>query len=98
GACFEAELRGPTVGKQYSQQNVTGVVNLNGATLEVGVYLVTPTAGTKFTIINNDLTDSVVGTFAGLPEGAVFQVSDASFPPKATFQITYHAADANAVF
>ncbi len=34
-----------------------------------------PAAGSKFTIIDNDGTDPVIGTFAGLPEGATFTVS-----------------------
>lgn len=53
------------------QIDVTGTVTLNGAklgTLPFG----NPAIGQSFTIINNDGTDPVIGTFAELPEGAVF--------------------------
>lgn len=49
------------------QISVTGSVNLTGATLAVSG---TPSAGTVYTIINNDGGDAVIGTFNGLPEGA----------------------------
>jgi fibronectin-binding autotransporter adhesin len=48
--------------------NVTGTVDISGARLDLqGAY--TPVAGDVFTIIANDGTDAVTGTFAGLPEG-----------------------------
>jgi hypothetical protein len=53
-----------------SQVNVSGAVNLNGATLSATVNNFTPTMSQTFTIINNDGMDAVNGTFAGLPQGA----------------------------
>ena len=41
----------------------------------------------QFTIINNDLTDAVSGTFSGLTEGKVFTITTGAF--SGTFQITY---------
>ncbi|HEY1380582.1 MAG TPA: DNRLRE domain-containing protein [Gemmataceae bacterium] len=78
GSTFAVELNGTTVGTQYDQLNVTGTVNLGGATLSV-----TPgfagAVGNTFVIVNNDGTDAVTGTFAGLPEGALFQAGGQFF-------------------
>jgi autotransporter-associated beta strand protein len=72
------EINGATVGTQYDQVNVTGTVNLGGATLSVTLGFV-PAAGTVFTIVNNDGADAVTGTFAGLAEGATFTVGGTQF-------------------
>jgi fibronectin-binding autotransporter adhesin len=75
---FSIELNGLTVGTGYDQLNVTGTVNLTGATLSGGVGFA-PTVGTTFIIINNDGSDPVTGTFAGLPEGSAVVLSSQSF-------------------
>ena len=63
------EVEGTTLGSQYDQTNVTGTVNVSGATLTLaGAYA--PQPGDTFTIVANDGADAVTGTFAGLPEGA----------------------------
>lgn len=78
GAVFEAELNGPIPGSGYDQLQVNGSVNLNGATLNlVPGYAAAP--GAAFLILVNDGTDSIVGTFAGLPEGAFFQAGGQLF-------------------
>jgi autotransporter-associated beta strand protein len=66
------ELNGTTPGTSYDQLNVRGTVTLTGMTL--GGSLGFPsTIGNQFTIINNDGTDAVIGTFAGVPQnGSVF--------------------------
>src|SRR5262249_49830885 len=69
GGTYAVDLNGLTAGTQYDQTTVNGAVNLNGAALNVTSGF-TPAVGDSFTIINNDGTDSVVGTFAGLPEGS----------------------------
>ena len=62
-------INGPARGTQYATVNVTGTVGVPSATLRLlGSY--TPVPGDVFTIIVNDGIDPVVGTFAGLPEGA----------------------------
>jgi len=72
GSTFEAELNGPVPGTGYDQLQVAGGVNLNGASLNLRPnYAVT--VGTAFLILVNDGSDPIVGTFAGLPEGATFQ-------------------------
>lgn len=63
------EIEGATLGTQYDNVNVTGTVNVTGATLTLsGAF--SPVVGQAFTVITNDGADAVVGTFAGLAEGA----------------------------
>jgi hypothetical protein len=61
-------INGTSAG-QYDQLSVTGSVNLTGVGL---AFQGTPSiSGTpNFTIVNNDGTDPITGTFTGLPEGA----------------------------
>ncbi|HEX8203359.1 MAG TPA: Calx-beta domain-containing protein, partial [Isosphaeraceae bacterium] len=74
GSSFAVDLNGPytSPGKDYDQLNVTGTVNLGGATLTLNGGGVAPPTGAalKLILIQNDGTDPVVGTFGGLPEGA----------------------------
>lgn len=70
GSTFAVEINGTTVGTGYDQLNVTGTVSLGSATLSLSGSL-TPVEGQTFTIIANDGTDAVTGTFNGLAEGAV---------------------------
>jgi hypothetical protein len=72
---FVVELNGTTVATQYDQLTVNGTVNLGGATLSgTQGSGFDPALGTSFTIIDNDGTDPVVGTFAELPQGATVMV------------------------
>lgn len=90
---FRAELGGATAGiGGYDQIVVNGSVILAGAVLEVSLLgKFVPSVGTTFTIIDNDGSDAVAGTFAGLAEGATFQAG------AATFSITYAGGDGNDV-
>ena len=67
---FAAELNGAAPGS-YDQLNVTGGVSLGNATLSISRGY-SPAANDPFTIINNDGTDAVAGTFNGLPEATEF--------------------------
>jgi fibronectin-binding autotransporter adhesin len=78
GPSFVVELNGTTAGTGYDRLNVTGTVNLSGATLS-GTVGFAPTDGLTFTIITNDGGDAVTGTFAGLPEGSTVVLSGQSF-------------------
>jgi len=78
GSAFEAELNGPIPGTDYSQLQVIGGVNLNGATLNLQPNYAA-TVGTAFLILANDGSDPIVGAFAGLPEGAIFQAGGQYF-------------------
>jgi uncharacterized protein with beta-barrel porin domain len=83
GSTFNVRLNGNTPGLNYDQLRVQGTVTLGG-TLTVTAAFV-PAVGQLFTIIENDGTEDVIGTFAGLPEGAVFMVNGRPF------QISYGA-------
>src|SRR5690606_19679802 len=63
-------INGTTPDTDYTQLTVAGSVNLNGVSLIIsGTYV--PTFGESFIIVDNDGVDPIIGTFAGLPEGAV---------------------------
>lgn len=65
------DLNGTTAGTQFDQLAVleSGTVSLGNAALQIRDTQVFP-LGTSFRIIDNDGTDAVTGTFAGLPAGA----------------------------
>ena len=71
---YEAEVLGATAGL-FDQLNVQGSVNLSNAALTLTVNFI-PASPTAITIIANDGVDAVLGTFAGLPQGAVVLVTD----------------------
>jgi len=78
-----------TTGSHYAAQidssgadrlHATGVVDLGGSNLDLtllGSYVQTP--GTLYTIIANDGSDPVSGTFSGLPQGATFTIGGKAF-------------------
>ncbi len=83
------ELNGPAVGTEYDQLKVVGTVTLDGAlTIDPAS---TPSVGTVFTIIDNDGTDAVSGTFAGLPQLGTLTVAGA------TYRISYTGGTGNDV-
>ena len=53
---------------QYDQVVAVGSVSLGGS-LDVSVAGFTPVQGDTFVILDNDASDAVNGTFAGLAEG-----------------------------
>ncbi|EMI16807.1 hypothetical protein RMSM_06269, partial [Rhodopirellula maiorica SM1] len=59
----------------HDQVNVTGTVTISSnVTLITGTFNgFSPSPGNSFTIIRNDGTDAVTGTFAGLAEGATIE-------------------------
>src|SRR5205823_1153263 len=72
--------QGPDPGTGYDQLNVRGTNNLGGSTLHVIVGpTFTPTEGDRFTILNNDASEAIVGTFAGLPNGAFLTAGGLQF-------------------
>ncbi|HEX3110828.1 MAG TPA: Ig-like domain-containing protein, partial [Thermoanaerobaculia bacterium] len=62
-----------------------------GASLVVSLPTGSPAVGIPITIISNDGSDPVVGTFNGLPEGTTF-AADGTL-----FRISYHGNDGNDV-
>ncbi|WP_435009178.1 autotransporter-associated beta strand repeat-containing protein [Tundrisphaera lichenicola] len=77
GSTYSVELDGTTVGTQYDQADVTGTVTLAGATLSTSLGYA-PAIGDTYTIINNDGSDAVSGTFNGLAEGSTISIGNAT--------------------
>jgi autotransporter-associated beta strand protein len=88
GSNFNVTVNGSSAGTEYDQLNATGTVNLGGATLNVSVGTGSM-VGDTYTIIKN--VKAVVGSFAGLAEGATFTAGSA------VFRITYHGGAGNDV-
>ncbi|MEO7836116.1 MAG: Ig-like domain repeat protein, partial [Acidimicrobiales bacterium] len=82
GSHYALDLNGNAPGSGYDQLDVIGRVNLRGASLDISLGF-QPRLGDSFIIISNDGQDPVGGTFANLPEKAIFSVGE----PR--FQITY---------
>jgi len=63
-------IDGKTADTEHTQLNVAGLIDLTGAVLSLsGSYTLLP--NDILTIVNNDGTDAITGTFGGLTEGAV---------------------------
>lgn len=90
GTSYVVQLNGPDPGTGYDQLDVTGSVSLNDATLDASLGF-SPVAGDNFVIIKNDGADPVVGTFAGLSQGAVVSIGGVAF------HIYYDGGDGNDV-
>ena len=95
GSVLAIDIREATAGSGYDQVRVSGGVRLGGVTL--GATLAVNASGLvlpgprSFIIVDNDGSDPVTGTFAGLPEGATFAAGAYSF------QITYSGGTGNDV-
>ncbi|HVF30239.1 MAG TPA: VCBS repeat-containing protein [Pyrinomonadaceae bacterium] len=89
---YVCKIGGITPGSTgHDQLNVTGTVNLAGARLGPLPWNgFRPANGESFTIVRNDGTDAVVGTFANAPEGSIF-----AGPLNTAFRITYQGGDGN---
>src|SRR5207253_2130041 len=74
-----------------NQYFITSTATLAGTLMVSVASGFTPPLGNTFTIINNQGSDPVQGTFAGLPEGAIIET------PSEAFQISYHGGDGNDV-
>ena len=80
----------PTSFGQYDQLNVNGTVSLSGITLSPTLNYAS-SVGDQFTIINNDGTDPISGTFIGLPQGKKLYIG------QQLFQISYTGGTGNDV-
>jgi hypothetical protein len=89
-ATLQVELNGTTPGIAYDQVNAQGTVTLTGVKLSPTLGFAS-SVNNQFTIINNDGTDAVIGTFTGLPEGKKLYLG------KDLFQINYHGGTGNDV-
>ncbi|HLJ75468.1 MAG TPA: hypothetical protein VKU62_12830, partial [Thermoanaerobaculia bacterium] len=88
---FEETIASAT---DFAQTSVTGTVNLTGSVIGIDSSTTLP-AGTQFTIIQNDGTDPVVGTFAGSPQGGT--VTSVLGSGIQNYTIDYHGGDGNDV-
>lgn len=92
GSTLNIEIEGINLGSEYDQLNVTGTVDIAGATLALsGAYFTSPEiTNDLFTILINNGPSPVIGTFAGLAEGArTFSTSGQDFT------ISYVGGDGN---
>ncbi|MCH9792582.1 MAG: cadherin domain-containing protein, partial [Planctomycetes bacterium] len=90
GSTLNIEIDGTTAGTEYDQIQVTGTVDVTGATLNL-ISTFTASAANEFILIDNDGADAVTGTFAGHAEGALL-----SFNGNQVF-ISYLGGDGNDV-
>jgi autotransporter-associated beta strand protein len=89
GSTLALELNGPTPGSEHDQVRVGGTIALAGATLEISAAPANQFAFPTI-IVKNDGAAAVLGTFAGLPEGATVFASNGR-----ALRITYTGGDGN---
>lgn len=87
---LNAQILGLVLGTSFDRVLVSNLVDLGGARLDATLGF-SAAVGAAFKIIDNLGRSAVVNTFAGLPEGAVFLVSNQSV------QISYRGGDGNDV-
>jgi autotransporter-associated beta strand protein len=95
GSTYLVEIDGVTPGTGYDRTNVTGTVDLGGATLSLVISSFDAPEGGEYIIIMNDGIDEIVNRFAGLEDGALVAASFAGKPYAG--RISYHAGDGNDV-
>ncbi|MCW1912601.1 autotransporter-associated beta strand repeat-containing protein [Luteolibacter sp. GHJ8] len=79
---YTCNLTSEVPGTGFGTMKITGEINLTGMTLNLSLgYL--PMNGSTYTLLENDGTDPVIGSFNGLPEGAMVVVNGQ------VFKITY---------
>jgi hypothetical protein len=77
-------------GATSDQVQVTGTVSLGGS-LTAAILAGAPAVGQAITIVDNDGTDPVIGTFSGMPEHAVVALAGQ------VLRISYQGGDGNDV-
>jgi len=84
------DLNGLAAGTGYDQLDVTGTIDLTGATLILSAgSAFRPLLGSTFVVLANDGTDPITGTLANLSEGATLDVGTR------TYQVSYIGGDGN---
>jgi autotransporter-associated beta strand protein len=72
---LNVDISGKTAGSLYDQVNVTGAVNLTGATLNLSLGSYVPNNGDMFFLVANDSSDALTGTFTNVPaDGSTFSL------------------------
>lgn len=86
---YQVQIGGTTPCSGYDQMKITGSVDVTGATLTPSLYGgFVPSVGQSYTIISNDGTDAVTGTFANTPGNAI--TADG-----VTYSVSYSGGDGN---
>lgn len=94
---FDLNTSGSVAGTAYDQLAVNGTVNLSGRpVLNINLNFAPTTRGNSYTIINNDGSDAVIGTFNGLAEGALVTQTDTS-GNSISYRISYVGGNGNDV-
>ncbi len=89
---YKVDVGGTTPCTGYDQVKVLGAVDVTGSTLVASLYNgYVPKVGESYTIIDNDLVDAVMGTFAGIAEGGTYTNEGT------TYSVTYKGGDGNDV-
>jgi Ca2+-binding RTX toxin-like protein len=94
GSFFDVEIGGTLPGSGYDQTIVSGDVNLGGATLNLLQFTgfnVNSGVAQSYVIIDNDGSDAVNGTFAGIAEGQAVVYAGG------TVYVSYSGGDGNDV-
>ncbi len=94
-AFFHVEIDGTEPGTGYDQLVVDGLVDLDGATLQLDLLSSSVGVGSELVIIDNLGDDEVVGTFADLAEGD--RISAMLGDLSRAFQISYAGGTGNDV-
>jgi autotransporter-associated beta strand protein len=77
---FFVDLNGSVPGTGFDQLNVRGTNALGGATLHLSVGPdFAPVEGERLTILQNDGSEAIVGTFGGLPNGSLLHAGGHDF-------------------
>ena len=94
---FDLNTSGTVAGTAYDQLLVNGNVNLSGRpVLDVNLNFAPIARGNSYTIINNDGSDPVVGTFNGQAEGSLITVLDTT-GNSVSYRISYVGGTGNDV-
>lgn len=94
---FDLNTSGAVAGTAYDQLAVNGTVNLSGRpVLDVNLNFAPTTRGNSYTIISNDGSDAVVGTFNGQAEGSLVSVLDTT-GNSVSYRISYVGGTGNDV-
>jgi fibronectin-binding autotransporter adhesin len=91
-AIYEERIHG-TLPASFGNIHVTGTVTLTGSALTLSGDGAGITLGDQFVMIHNDGIDPVIGTFAGLPEGALIPSGPGNF----SYTISYMGGTGNDV-
>ncbi len=89
---FQAEIGGTTACTGYDQTIVNGSVDVTNGTITPTLYGgFVPSVGQSYTVINNDGSDAVTGTFNGVAQGGT-ETGDG-----VTYTVSYTGGDGNDV-